>query len=414
MSGGEGARMAGKKSIALAALTGGVVLSLDPMTADARHFYDFPTPVTPIATETLHTHDLFLAIITVIFVLSLSVLLYSIYTHRKSRGYKPAAFTHPTTTRQWIFATIPFAALVFIDYVVLGIPAFHSILAVADTHNAQMVVKVTGSQWKWQYEYPGYGIKYVSSLSTPQDEITGGAAPDKHFLREVDHPLVLPINEKVEIVLASDDVIHSFWVPAFGIKQDAVPGSLRETWVNIEKPGVYRGQCAELCGVGHAFMPIVVVAKTEPEFKQWLAQQQAATAAEAAAGTKTYSEDELIANGKKVYETICSACHQATGLGVAGTFPPIAAGQPFTAAPGMIKDLSERGFYKDGKIAVGPVKQHIDIVRNGIPGTAMPAFKSQLSALDIAAVITYERNDFGNHTGEAVQPADVNDAAAGK
>lgn len=379
-----------------------------------HHFYDFPTPVTPIAKETLYIHDLFLSIITVMFVLSAAVLFYSLYTHRKSRGAKSASFTRPTTTKQWILVSIPFLVLVFIDYVVLGIPAFHSILAIADTSGSQLTVKVTGSQWKWQYEYPGYGVKYVSSLSTPQDQIYGNAPRDAHFLREVDHPLVLPVGEKVDIVLASDDVIHSFWVPAFGIKQDAIPGVLRETWVKIDKPGVYRGQCAELCGVGHAFMPIVVVAKTQPQFQQWLVQQQAAAAAGAAADTATFTEAQLIANGRKVFASICAACHQANGGGIPGAFPPISAGQAFAAAPQMIKDLEDRGFYAGGKIALGPVRNHIEIVLKGIPGTAMPAFGSQLSPADVAAVVTYERNDFGNHTGDVVQPAEVTSAAAGK
>ena len=381
----------------------------------ARYFFNFPTPVTPIAKETLYIHDLFLVIITIIFAISVTILFYSVFTHRKSRGHQPASFTAPSGKKQWIFALIPFLTLAFIDYVVLGIPAYHSVLAMADTkEGAAMVVKITASQWKWQYEYPNYGIKYTSSLSTPEDEIYGGAPPDKHFLREVNHPLVLPTNEKVRILLTSTDVIHSWWVPAFGVKQDTIPGFLRETWVKIDKPGVYRGQCAELCGVGHAFMPIVVVAKTEPQFKQWLAEQKAKHAAVAAESGKTFTKEELIAKGKKVFDTNCAVCHQVTGLGIPGTFPPLAGGHPFSASPQMIADLTRLGFYKDGKIVMGPVKNHIEIVRHGIPGTPMPAFETQLSDVDIAAVITYERNDFGNHTGDVIQPAQVQAARAGK
>ena len=406
--------MVGKKLVIPVVLTSGVFITLDPVLAHARYFFNFPTPVTPIAKETLYIHDLFLVIVTIIFVISVSILLYSVFTHRKSRGHTPAAFTKPTGAKQWIFAIIPFLVLAFIDFIVFGIPAFRSTLALADVRHADMVVKVTASQWKWQYEYPGDGIKYTSSLSTPQDEIYGNAPKDTHFLREVDHPLVLPTNEKIDIVLASADVIHSFWVPAFGIKQDAVPGFLRETWVKIEKPGVYRGQCAELCGVGHAFMPIVVVAKTEPEFKQWLARQKAKQAAVAAESGKTFTKEDLITRGKKVYDTNCAMCHQATGLGIAGAFPPIAAGHPFSAAPQMIADLTKLEFYKDGKIVMGPVEHHLHIVLHGIPGTPMRAFGPQLSDVDIAAVITYERNDFGNHTGDVIQPAQVQVARAGK
>ncbi len=398
----------------LIAAAAGTLAGAVAATAGAHPIYEFPTPVTPIARETLHIHNLFLLIITILFTLSASIVLYSIYAHRKSRGHAAADFTRPTNARQWTFVLLPFVALAFIDYVILGIPAFHSILAIADTSDPALTVKVTGSQWKWQYEYPSYGIGFTSSLSTPQDQISGDAPRDAHFLREVDHPLVLPIHEKVDLVLASDDVIHSFWVPAFGIKQDAVPGSLRETWVNIDKPGVYRGQCAELCGVGHAFMPIVVVAKTQADFARWIAGEQARAAASAAAASRTLTMAQLIAQGRGVYDRICAACHQPTGLGIPGTFPPIAAGRPFAASPQMIQDLAARGFYKDGKIVLGPVSQHVDIVLHGIAGTPMPAFESSLSAVDVAAVITFERNSFGNRDGRPVQPAEIAGAEHGQ
>lgn len=404
--------MLDKKSLATVTVMASLAVVSPPV--HARYFFNFQTPVTPIAKETLYIHDLFLAIVTVIFVLSLTILLYSVFTHRKSSGHRPTSFTAPHGKKQWMFALIPFLTLAFIDYVVLGIPAYRSEWAMANTRHAAMVVKVTASQWKWRYEYPAYGIKFNSVLSTPQDEIYGHAPKDKHFLLQVNHPLVLPTNEKIRIVLASADVIHSFWVPAFGIKKDVVPGFLRTIWVKIEKPGVYRGQCAELCGVGHAFMPIVVVAKTEPQFKQWLAQQQAKQAAVATESGKTFTKEELIAKGKKVFDTNCAVCHQANGLGIPGTFPPIAAGYPFSASPQMIADLTELGFYRDDKIVMGPVEHHIDIVLHGIPGTPMPAFGPQLSDVDIAAVITYERNDFGNHTGDVIQPAQVQATRAGK
>lgn len=394
-----------RKLLGLAATFG--LAGLIPSLAMAKNPFDFQTPVTPIAKETLYIHNLFLIIIAVIFTLCLGILFYSLVMHRKSRGHKSALFTKPTTTKQWIFTIIPFLALAFIDYVVLGIPAFHSILALADTSHADMVVKVTASQWKWQYEYPKDGIKFTSTLSTPQSQISGKQPPDKHFLLEVDHPLVLPTNKKIRIVLASNDVIHAFWVPAFGIKQDAVPGYLRNTWVDIKKPGVYRGQCAELCGVGHAFMPIVVIAKPEAEFTAWLAQQKIKQARAATAENKNFSKRELLARGKSVFKANCAACHQLNGMGIPGTFPPLAGGKAFSASPQMLEQLRKRGFYKNGKIVMGPVKDHVDIVLHGIHGTAMPAFVSQLSDADIAALVTYERNDFGNHTGDVLQPSQV-------
>ncbi len=399
------------KVIAIAA---GLLAGVVAPGAGAHPFYEFPTPVTPIAKETLFIHNLFLTIMLALFIPSAAIVLYSLYAHRKSRGHVAATFTRPTTRKQWVLVSLPFVALVFIDYVVLGIPAFHSILAIADTSNPALTVKVTASQWKWQYDYPSYGIKFTSSLSTPQDEIDDQAPPDEHFLREVDHPLVLPTNEKVDLVIASDDVIHSFWVPAFGIKQDAVPGSLRETWVKIDKPGTYRGQCAELCGVGHAFMPIVVVAKTPADFARWVRTEQAEADETRAAASQTFTMAQLMSRGQGVYDKICAACHQPTGLGIPGAFPPIAGGHPFAASPALIANLVERGFYRNGRIVVGPVANHIDLVLHGIPGSPMPAFESQLSAVDIAAVITFERNSFGNHTGETVQPADVAHAEHGQ
>jgi len=392
----------------LAALAGALG-ALASGSARAREFFNFQDPVTPIAHEVLFIHDLFLAIIVTIFVLVFGLLMYSLVAHRRSRHPDPATFVKPAGPKQWAWTIVPFLVLVFIDYVILGVPAFHSILAMADTAHSQMSVKITGSQWKWQYAYPGYGIKYTSALSTPQDEIDGQAPKDKHFLLEVDHPLVLPTHEKIRLVIASRDVIHSFWVPAFGIKQDAVPGYLRYTWVDIEKPGVYRGQCAELCGVGHAFM----IAKPKPEFERWVARERLAEAAEAKAQSGTFTLAQLRARGKTGFAANCAACHQASGLGVAGTFPPIAGGHPFSASAAMLAQLRERGFYEDGRIVVGPVEHHIDIVLHGIPGTAMAAFGPQLDDATIAAIITYERNAFGNHTGDVIQPAEIRAARAG-
>ena len=399
------------KKLSVAAVL--AVIALASPAVQARYFFNFQTPVTPIAVETLHIHDLFLGIITILFTVSLGILLYAVFAYRKSRGCQPASFTAPTSRRQWILVILPFLGLAFIDYVVLGIPAYHSVLAMANTREgARMVVKITASQWKWRYEYPGYGIKFNSVLSTPPDEIYGNAPKDKHFLLEVNHPLVLPTGEKIRILLTSTDVIHSWWVPALGVKQDVIPGFLRATWVKIEKTGVYRGQCAELCGVGHAFMPIVVQAVTPEAFKSWVKQQQVEEIAAATESTRLFSRETLIARGQQVFAANCAMCHQANGQGIPGTFPPITAGQPFSATRQMTGALVARGFYRDGKITLGPVAQHIAIVLHGIPGTPMPAFGNQLRDADIAAVITYERNNFGNHTGEVIEPMQVQAARA--
>ncbi len=380
--------------------------------AHARAFYNFQRPVTPIAHDVLYIHDLFLVIIAVLFTGGLGALLYSAIAHSRRRNPNPATFTQPVGRKQWLWASVPFAVLLVIDYVVLGIPALHSILALADTNDAQMTVKVTAHQWHWQYQYPVYGIGFSSNLSTPQAQIEDRAPKDKHFLLEVDHPLVLPTHEKIRLILASTDVIHAFWVPSFGIKQDVVPGYLRETWVEIEKPGTYRGQCAELCGVGHAFMPIVVVAKSPADFQQWVSQEQSREAAVRATATETLTQAQLMARGQAVYLKNCAACHQANGMGLTGAFPPIAAGRPFNASPQMLAALKSLGFYANGVIVEGPVAKHIRIVLHGIPGTPMPSWSS-LSALDIAAVITFERNSFGNHTGEVIEPAQVAAAESG-
>jgi cytochrome c oxidase subunit 2 len=396
-------------------VAGGAIAAVLAPLACAHNPFEFETPVTPVARDTLHVHNLFMGVIGVIFAIGLAILLYSLYWHRKSRGHKPASFVAPAGRLQWILALVPFLILTFIDYVVMGIPAYHAEVAMANTkEDATLVIKVTGSQWKWQYEYPEQGLKFTSNLSTPREQIESRKPTDPNYLLEVDRPLVLPVGEKVRVLLTSTDVIHSWWVPSFGVKQDAVPGFLRETWVKIDTPGTYRGQCGELCGVGHAYMPIVVVAKTQPDFQQWVAQEKTAEAAVEAESSEKFDMARLVAMGKKVYDANCVACHQANGLGIPGAFPPIAAGHPFSAAAALTDGLAQRGFYRDGKIVLGPVSEHVDIVLRGIPGTPMPAFGASLSDADIAAVVTYERNDFGNHTNETVQPADVKAARAAK
>ncbi|MDE1947772.1 MAG: cytochrome c oxidase subunit II [Burkholderiales bacterium] len=262
------------------------VTALASGAAFAGYPYSFPQPVTPIAHETLEVHNLFMSIILVLFFGVFAIMLYSFWKHRKSRGHVAADFVAPRSRKQWLWVLAPFAALLVIDYGIFGIPAYHAVLNYEDTRTeADLVVKITGSQWLWLYEFPAQGVQIASHLSTPRAEIDGTEAKDKNYLLEVDHPLVLPVNKKIRFVTTSNDVIHSWWVPAFGVKRDAVPGFLREFWARIDTPGIYRGQCSELCGKEHGFMPIVVKAVPEAEFEAWIAAHKARAATSADAGT---------------------------------------------------------------------------------------------------------------------------------
>jgi cytochrome c oxidase subunit 2 len=260
----------------------GALLALGSAAALAGYAFNFPDPVTPIARETLHMHNLVMVVILIMFFLVLGMLIYSFRTHNKAAGYKAAKFSGPTNRKQWLWALSPFALLFVIDYGVFGIPAYHAVVLYEDTKtDAELVVKVTGSQWLWQYEFPAEGISYTSRLSTPREQIDSGAAKGEHYLLEVDNPLVLPVGKKVRFITTSNDVIHSWWVPAFGVKRDAVPGFLREFWATVEKTGTYRGQCSELCGKEHGFMPVVVNVVTQEEFAKWIASKKPPAAAPA-------------------------------------------------------------------------------------------------------------------------------------
>jgi cytochrome c oxidase subunit 2 len=372
----------------------GLLAALFPSLARADFSWNFPTPVTPIARDTLNIHNEFMIVITTLFVVVFAIMIYSMIRHRKSNGHAPAQFSGPTGTIQWFWALVPFAILLFIDFVLMGIPAYHAVIEMEDTQTkADMVLKVTGMQWKWQYEYPDSGIKYISTTTTPPEQIANQEAKGEHYLLEVDNPVVLPVGKKVRILLTSTDVIHTWWVPQFGVKRDAVPGFLRETWVKIEQPGIYRGQCAELCGKNHGFMPVVVHALPEAEYLAWVETKKAELAA-AGDVNKTWSRDELIAKGKDVYEKQCAVCHQPNGQGLSPAFPPLA-GSKIVNSP----LLSPEGkLLKDS---------HVDRVLNGKEGTAMQVFKDLLSDTELAAVITYERNSFGNTLGDSIQPAQI-------
>lgn len=372
-----------------------MAVSMLPATAMADYTWNFPTPVTPIARDTLKIHNEFMIIIGVLFTVVFAIMIYSMIKHRKSVGHQAAKFSGPTGTVQWIWALVPFGILLFIDFVLMGIPAYHAVIDMEDTKTkADMVLKVTGLQWKWQYEYPESGIKFISNMSTPREQIANKDAKGEHYLLEVDNEVVLPVGKKVRILLTATDVIHTWWVPQFGVKRDAVPGFLRETWVKIEEPGVYRGQCAELCGKDHGFMPVVVRAVPEPEYAAWVEKKKGEQAAAAAGADRAWSKDELLAKGKEVYEAQCAVCHQPDGKGMPPAFPALA-GSKMVNGP----LLSPEGkLLKDS---------HVDRVLHGKEGTAMQAFAGTLNDVELAAVITYERNALGNSKGDLIQPAQI-------
>ena len=372
-----------------------LLAGLFPVLAHADFSWNFPRPVTPIGRDTLHLHNEFMIIITILFVVVFAIMIYSMVKHRKSVGHEPAQFSGPNGRVQWIWATVPFAILIFIDYVLMGIPAYHAVIDMEDTKTkADMVLKVTGMQWKWQYEYPDSGIKFISTSTTPREQVANKEAKGENYLLEVDNPVVLPVGKKVRVLLTSTDVIHTWWVPQFAVKRDAIPGFLRETWVKIEEPGTYRGQCAELCGKDHGFMPVVVQALPEPEYLAWVEKKKAEQAAKAAGSDKPWSRDELMAAGKGVYEKQCAVCHQPNGQGMPPAFPALTSSKIVNGAL-----LSPEGkLLKDS---------HVDRVMNGREGTAMQAFKNTLSDSELAAVITFERNALGNAQGDLIQPAQI-------
>ncbi len=333
-------------------------------------------PATKIAAGQHDIHNVLLWVSLIIFVAVFGVMFYSIYAHRKSKGAKPADF-HESTAVEILWTIVP-----FIIVVGLGVVATGEVIAQKDTSNAQVTIKATGYQWKWGYDYvkgEGEGIGFFSDLSTPVSQITGSDEKSVTYLTEVDNPLVVPVNTKVRVILTANDVIHSWYVPAFGVKQDAIPGFVRDTWFNAEKTGTFRGYCTELCGKNHAFMPIVVEVKSKEDYSAWVKEKQAELLAKADDPNKTWEAAELTARGEKVYAANCVACHQATGKGVPGAFPALA-GSP--------------------KV-LGPAADQIGLLLNGVSGTAMASFK-QLSDVELAAVMTYTRNAWGNEGEETV------------
>jgi cytochrome c oxidase, subunit II len=342
--------------------------------------------VTQIASDIMDLHSFLLVICTLIFIGVFGVMVYSIVKHRKSKGAVPATF-HENVGVEIAWTVIPFLIIIS-----MAVPATRAVVAMKDTSNADLTVLVTGYQWKWGYEYldgPAQGVKFLANLSTPRDQIDGKAPKSDTYLIETDRHLVVPVNKKVRVVLTANDVIHSWMVPQFGVKQDAMPGVLRETWFRATKAGTYRGQCAELCGKDHAFMPIVVEVMEQADYEKWATEQRQALQAAADDPTKTYELEELRARGEKVYAANCIACHQANGQGLPNTFPALAGNE---------------------KVVLAPMKEQIEVILNGRPGTAMAPFRDLLNDVEIAAVATYTRHAWGNNgkgPDPIVQPSDV-------
>lgn len=374
----------------------GLAAMLASLNAFADYSWNFPEPVTPMALDTLHVHNKFMLITMIIFVIVLAIMVYSIFAHRKNKGYKAVADKAPSTAVEIFWVLVPFVILLLIDFVIMGIPAYHSVVMMEDTRDkATMVIKVTGSQWRWQYEYldgEAQGIKFVSNLTTTADQQNNSAEKGENYLLEVDNHLVLPVGEKVRILMTASDVLHNWWVPQFGSSRVAVPGFIRETWVQVDKAGTYRGQCKELCGKGHGYMPVVVDAVPMEEYKVWVAAKKAELAK--AGEIKEMTKDDLVAQGKGVYEKNCAVCHQVNGAGLPPAFPAMTSSK---IALGPI-------FGADGKYLKD---SHLDRLLNG--KGVMPAWKATLNDTEIAAVITYERQALGNAAtvDPIVQPAQV-------
>ncbi len=373
-----------------------------PTAALADWGLNMPRGVTEISREVYDLHMLIFLVCVAIAVVVFGAMIYSIYAHRKSRGVQPAQFSH-STKAEIIWTIIPIGILV-----AMAVPAAETLIRMEDTRNSDLTVKVTGYQWKWHYEYIDSGFGFFSSLDRESDlarQVGSGINPDSvdNYLLNVDNPLVVPVGAKVRLLLTASDVIHSWWVPDFGGKKDAIPGYVNEFWFQAEEPGIFRGQCAELCGRDHGFMPVVVNVVPESEFAEFIAANappavevvpaSLTTSAPAAAPTPAaapepaeWTLEVAMSEGEGLYNAHCGACHQPNGQGLAAAGFPAIAGSA---------------------VATGDVAAHIDIGVHGRPGTAMAAFGPQLSDAELAAIITYQRNAWGNATGDLVTPADI-------
>lgn len=345
---------------------------------------NMPEGVTPFSKDVYRLHNIILGIVTVIGVLVFTAMFTSIVVHRKSRGYQAAKFTHSTK------AEIMWTAIPILILVAMAIPSTQVLIDMESTGGAEMNIKVTGYQWLWKYDYIEEDISYYSALDRDSNrarQINSGIAPEsvENYLLNVDNRLVVPVDTKIRFLLTSDDVIHSWWVPDLGWKRDAIPGMVNEAWTLIEEEGIYRGQCAELCGKDHGFMPIVVEAVSRDEYDAWVAERRQAMAAVAHDAARLWTRTELMDRGANVYQAQCAACHQADGSGLAPAFPALAS----NGAP------------------TGALEDHIAVVLNGREGTAMSGFRERLEPQDIAAALTYTRNAWSDGEGEVVQPSTI-------
>jgi cytochrome c oxidase subunit 2 len=368
-----GAALASQAALAVNDLPGG----------PAVRQIDLHPPVTKIATEQQWLHNFMLIVCVVIFIAVFSVMFYSIFKHRKSVGAKAANF-HESVLVEVIWTIVP-----FIIVIVMGALATKTVVAMKDTTNADLTIKATGYQWKWGYDYlkgEGEGIGFLSTLDFTQREEsnTGKPTPVDNYLLKVDNPLIVPVNKKVRIITTANDVIHAWMVPSLGVKQDAIPGFVRDTWFRAEKTGDYYGQCAELCGKEHAYMPIHVKVVSAEDYSKWVGEQKKALAAQADDPNKTWAQADLVARGEKVFADKCVACHGAQGQG--------GAGKKLDGSP-IVQDADKT--------------KQLQIVLNGANNGQMPAWKGQLSATEIAAVVTFTKNSWSNKTGQVVQPAEV-------
>jgi cytochrome c oxidase subunit II len=364
--------------IALAALPGPVFAAYD---------LNMPRGITTISNEVYDLHMLAFWMVTCIGVVVFGLMIWSIIHHRKSSGVKAAHFHHST---KWeaVWTVIPI--LILLSF---AAPATRTLIVMEDAGDTEMTIKVTGYQWRWHYDYLDEGIGFFSSLAPAHNEARQlGSGIDvskiENYLLEVDDPVVVPIDTKIQLLLTSNDVIHAWWIPELGWKRDAIPGYINSNWTLISEPGTYRGQCAELCGRDHGYMPIVLKAVSQDDYRLWVGEKRRQQAEAAAGVNRDWGMAELMQRGEAVYRSACIGCHQANGQGIPPAFPALT----------------------DSPVATGPIENHVNIVFNGSPGTTMQAFGQQLNAVDIAAVVTYERNALGNAVGDMIQPAEIQGA----
>ena len=346
---------------------------------DAVSMLNMPQGVSTISQEVYNLHMLIFWICVIIGVIVFAVMLWAMVFHRNVRG-RQAENWHEHLGVELAWTIIPFVILV-----AMAFPATRVLIDLYDTSEAEIDVFVTGYQWRWHYNYLNEEVQFLSELSTPLDQVYNLDPKNEFYKQEVNNPLVVPVNTKVRILLTSQDVIHSWWMPDFAVKKDAIPGYITETWFEVTKTGVYRGECTELCGQGHAFMPIVVSVVEREEYDQWIVAQREQAEIIRAMTEQTFTMEDLMARGQDVYMRTCAACHQPNGQGIPPAFPTLVG----------------------SAISTGPVEGQLNVLVNGVEGTVMQAFGAMLSEVDLAAVITYTRNAFGNNVGDVVQPIDV-------